>query len=168
MHRVRGRSRSQRGFTLIELLIVVAIIGIIAAIATHQLLRARVAANEASAIGSLRSVSSGETGYAATCGGGFFAPTIATLVDGKYISADMNYTPKSGYVYTLEPGDASGNNDCQGNPTHNSFYAKAERVSPGTGNRAFATNASGTIWQSFGNVAPAEPFLTTSTIQPIQ
>src|SRR5271156_1174852 len=71
-------NKKQKGFSLIELLIVVAIILIIAAIAIPNLLRSRMAANEASAVGSIRTINTAAISYNSTYGNGF--PTLLSQI----------------------------------------------------------------------------------------
>src|SRR5574337_411873 len=107
--------RNNKGFSLIELLIVVAIILIIAAIAIPNLLRSRMQANEASAVGSIRSINTACVSYSTTYGTGFPAALTnlqpanpATAAAADLIDNVLAAGTKSGYTFTYVAGAAVG------------------------------------------------------------
>jgi type IV pilus assembly protein PilA len=140
--------RMQRGFSLIELLIVVAIILIIAAIAIPNLLAARVQANEASAVATLRTLNTAEQNYQiiynsyadnlSKLGGNALAPTAnaAGLVD-WLLGCAAQPCPKSGFNFAII--------NPQGAPVVNAYDLIAVPMDPSTGRRSFCSSQLSTI-----------------------
>jgi prepilin-type N-terminal cleavage/methylation domain-containing protein len=157
--------KGTQGFSLIELLIVVAIILIIAAIAIPNLLRSRIAANQASAVGSLRTLNTAEITFATTYNTGYTSTlgdlgppasnqnpsaTAAGLIDSVLSggSSTASLSSKSGYSFLYSPGatDASGRIDTYG--------ITATPITVGTtGTNFYYTDASGIIRQNSTAVA---------------
>ncbi|MGH9311410.1 MAG: prepilin-type N-terminal cleavage/methylation domain-containing protein [Vicinamibacterales bacterium] len=164
--------KNQDGFTLIDMLFVVALIGLLSTLAIPGLVRAKIAAHSASALGTMRLVNSSQLSYAITCGLGFYAPDFPTLTvkpplaSEAFLSPDLATGPtfiKSNYNFSMagtpQPGAPATCNGLAAGAAAPGYAIVADdlnAVMP-IGGRFFGTNVDGVIYEHKFSLAATMP-----------
>jgi type IV pilus assembly protein PilA len=163
-------SRGESGFTLIDMLFVISLIGLLSTLAIPGLMRARGAAQSASALGSMKVVNSAQLSFAITCGVGFYSPDLQTLgvkppaAIEAFLPAEMTTTPtfiKSGYNFSLAGvGIAGAPASCNGlaaGAASSGYALVADPLDIAPPARYFGTNADATIFEDTASFMATMP-----------
>ena len=161
--------RREAGFTLIDMMFVVALVGLLMTMAIPGLMRARSAAQVASAIGTMRTINSAQLSYAITCGLGFYAPDFPTLglkppsANEAFLGPDLTSGPtfnKSGYNFSLAgtglPGAPATCNGLGAGVASPGYAVVADSLDP-QNNRFFGSNADGVLYEHTLSLAKSMP-----------
>jgi hypothetical protein len=165
-----GQSRGESGITLIDMLFVVALIGLLSTLAIPGLMRARGAAQSASALGTMRVINSAQLSFAITCGYGFYAPDLPTLGVKPPASIDAFLPPelsagptliKSGYNFSMAavgvPGAPGSCNGLAASAAASGYAIVADPLDTNPPARYFGTNADGTIYEDTASYSLTMP-----------
>lgn len=140
--------KRQKGFSLIELLIVVAIIGIIAAIAIPSLLRSQQAARETAAVTEVQNIGKAQLQYSVTKGKGKFGD-LAALGSQGIVDSTIASGVKGGYAFTSTPVEAAGLP-----PMYDTLAKPTATGLSGMGNVSFYSNENNVIYEAEGGEPP--------------
>ena len=164
-------TRDEAGFTLIDMLFVIGLIGLISTLAIPGLMRARGAAQSASALGTLRLVNSSQLSYAIACGLGFYSPDFVTLTVRPPGNADAFLDPeiatgmtfvRSGYNFSMAGTPLAGapgtcNGLAPGGAAPGYAVVADQLNAPAVGGRHFGSNADGVIYEHSATLGAVMP-----------
>jgi competence protein ComGC len=170
MSSLKAGARGESGFTLIDMLFVIALIGLLSTLAIPGLMRAKGAAQSASALGTMKVVNSAQLSFAITCGLGFYSPDLQTLgvrppaaID-AFLTPEMSTGPtfiKSGYNFSMAgvgiPGAPASCNGLAAGSASSGYAVVADPLDATPPARFFGSNADGTIWEDTATYSMTMP-----------